>query len=146
MRIQRDVSSFLGEWVDIPKERNLVISSVLTCFLYYKVLQTSHTRDVLEKKTRHVAPWWVELWLVFLPVFCFLGKWRTTKLSRMTHSYRVNISSVSTLNESEADTDVCKKKKTVETGRMWIVKITAVDPNRRQAYGTRGGTLHLLYK
>ena len=43
----------------------------------------------------------------------------------MTHSYRANASSVSTLDGSGADTTVRKKKKTVETGYMWILVITA---------------------
>ena len=46
------------------------------------------------------------------------GKSLTAKLSRMIHSYRTNASSVSTLDEWDADTLICKKKKTVETGCM----------------------------
>ena len=45
-----------------------------------------------------------------------LGQVTHGKLSRMTHSYRANISSVSTLDGRGADTAVCKKKKTIETG------------------------------
>ena len=53
----------------------------------------------------------------------------TARLSRMTHSCRANTSSVSTLNGRGADTAVRKKKKTVETGRMWILIITAASLN-----------------
>ena len=62
-----------------------------------------------------------------------LDKSLTAKLSRMTHSYRANASSVSTLEGRGADTTVRKKKKTVETGCMWILIITAAGPNERQA-------------
>ena len=47
-----------------------------------------------------------------------LDKSLMAKLSRMIHSYRANISSVSMLDERDADTAVRKKKKTVETGCM----------------------------
>ena len=54
-----------------------------------------------------------------------LDKSRTAKLSPMTHSYSGNASSISTLDGRGADTIVCKKKKTTETGCMWILIITA---------------------
>ena len=60
-----------------------------------------------------------------------LDKSLTAKLSRMTHSYRANALSVSTLNGRGADTAVRKKKKTIETGCMWILTITAAGPKRR---------------
>ena len=60
-----------------------------------------------------------------------LDKPLTAKLSRMTHSYRANLSSISTLDGRSADTAVCKKKKMIETGYMWIVIITAAGPNGR---------------
>ena len=60
-----------------------------------------------------------------------LDKSLTAKLSRLTHLYRVNISSVSTLDGRGADTAVCKKKKTVETGCTWILIITAAGPGGR---------------
>ena len=44
-----------------------------------------------------------------------LDKLLMVKLSRMTHSYRA---SISTLDGRDADTAVCKKKKTIETGCM----------------------------
>ena len=44
-----------------------------------------------------------------------LDKSFTAKLFRMTHSYRAN-TSVSTLDRSSANSAVCKKKKTIETG------------------------------
>ena len=47
------------------------------------------------------------------------------KLSRMTHSYRANISSVSMLDGRDADTAVRKKKKTIETGCI-------ADPNNNR--------------
>ena len=47
-----------------------------------------------------------------------LDKSLTAKLSRITHSCCANISSVSTLDERGADTNVRKKKKTVEAGCM----------------------------
>ena len=56
------------------------------------------------------------------------------ELSQMTHSYRANASSVSTLDGRGADTTFREKKKTVATGRMWTLLITAVDPNGSQAY------------
>ena len=55
----------------------------------------------------------------------------TAKLYRITYSYRANASLVSALNGKGADTAACKKKKTVETGCMWILIITAADPNAR---------------
>ena len=58
-----------------------------------------------------------------------LDKSPTGKLSRVTHFYRTNASSVSTLDERAADTAVCKNKKTVGTGCMWILIITAAGPN-----------------
>ena len=45
-----------------------------------------------------------------------LDKSLTTKLSRMTDSYRANAAPVSTLDGRDADIAVRKKKKTVETG------------------------------
>ena len=60
-----------------------------------------------------------------------LDKSFTAKLSRLTHWYRANASSVSTLDRKGADTAVLKKKKTVETGCMWILIITAAGPNGR---------------
>ena len=54
-----------------------------------------------------------------------LDKSLTAKLSRMTHSCRANASSVGTLDGRGADTVVCTEKKTVETGCMWILIITA---------------------
>ena len=54
-----------------------------------------------------------------------LDKSLTANLARMTHSCRSNILSVSTLAGSGADTAVRKKKKTVETGCIWILIITA---------------------
>ena len=60
-----------------------------------------------------------------------LDKLFTAKLSRMTHSYSVNALSVSTLDGRSADTGVYKKKKTVETGCMWILIITVAGPNGR---------------
>ena len=59
----------------------------------------------------------------------------TAKLSRMTHSCRANPSSVRTLDGRDADTAVCKKKKTAETVSMWILIITAAGSNGQQAYG-----------
>ena len=58
-----------------------------------------------------------------------LDKSLTAKLSRITRSYRTKASSVSTLDGRDADTAVCKKKKPVETGCMWILIITAAGPN-----------------
>ena len=57
-----------------------------------------------------------------------LDKSLTAKLSRMTHSCHINASSVSTLDGRGADTAVRKKKKTVETGCIWILIITAGSP------------------
>ena len=64
-----------------------------------------------------------------------LDKSLKAKLSRMIHSYRANISSVSMLDGRGADTVVRKKKKMVETGCMWILIISAAGPNGRRAYG-----------
>ena len=58
-----------------------------------------------------------------------LGKSLTAKLSRMIHSYCANISSVGTLDGRSAGAAVRKKKKTVETGCMSILIITAAGPN-----------------
>ena len=58
-----------------------------------------------------------------------LDKSLTAHLSRMNHSCRANALSVSTLDGRGADTAVCKKKKTIETGCMWILIITAAGPN-----------------
>ena len=60
-----------------------------------------------------------------------LNKPLTANLSGMTHSYRANASSVSTLDERSAGTAVCKRKKTIETGCMWILIITAAGSNGR---------------
>ena len=60
-----------------------------------------------------------------------LDKSLTAKLFRMTHSYRANVPSVSRLDGRDADTAVCKKKKTIETDCMWILIITAVGPKGR---------------
>ena len=60
-----------------------------------------------------------------------LDKSLMAKLSRMTHSYRANEPSDSTLDGMGADTVVCEKKKTIETDCMWIIVITAAGPNRR---------------
>ena len=57
-----------------------------------------------------------------------LDKSLTVKLSRITHSYRA---SASTLDGRGTDTAVCNKKKTVETGYMWILIIAAAGPNGR---------------
>ena len=51
-----------------------------------------------------------------------LNKSLAAKLSRMTLLYRA---SISTLNGRSADIAVCEKKKTVETGCMWILIVTA---------------------
>ena len=64
-----------------------------------------------------------------------LNKSLTAKLSRITHSYRANMSSVSALDGRIADTAVRKKKKMIETGCVWILTIIEVGPNGRQAYG-----------
>ena len=58
-----------------------------------------------------------------------LDKSLTAKLSRMTHSYGANISSVGTLDGRSADTAVFKKKKTIGTDCMWILIITVPGPN-----------------
>ena len=58
-----------------------------------------------------------------------LDKSLTAKLSRMTHSYRANALSVSMSDGRGADTAVCKKKKTVESGSMWILIITEAGRN-----------------
>ena len=58
-----------------------------------------------------------------------LDKSLMAKLSRMTHSYRANVSSISMLDGRGADTAVRKKKKTEETDCMWILIITAADLN-----------------
>ena len=58
-----------------------------------------------------------------------LDKSLMAKLSPMTHSCRANASSVSTLEGRGADTAVCKKKKMVETGCMWILIINAAHSN-----------------
>ena len=60
-----------------------------------------------------------------------LGKSLTSKLSRMTYSYRTNALSVTTLDGKGADTAVGKKKKTIETGCMWILIITVAGLNGR---------------
>ena len=60
-----------------------------------------------------------------------LDKSIMAKLSRMTHSCRANAPSISTLDGRGADTPVCKKKKLVETGCMWILIITVTGPNGR---------------
>ena len=54
-----------------------------------------------------------------------LDKSLTAKLSRITHLHSANVSSVSTLDGRGADTAVCKKKKMIDTGRMWILITTA---------------------
>ena len=56
-----------------------------------------------------------------------LDKSLTAKWSRMTHSYRPNVSSVSMLDGKGADTAVCKKKMTVKTDCMQVLIITAAD-------------------
>ena len=60
-----------------------------------------------------------------------LDKSFTAKLSRMSHSYRANVSSVSTLDGRGADTAVRKKKKMAETGCMWILILVAAGSNGR---------------
>ena len=57
-----------------------------------------------------------------------LDKVLTSKLSRMTHSYRA---SVSMLDESDVDIAVCKNKKTGEMDYMWVPGETAAGPNGR---------------
>ena len=51
-----------------------------------------------------------------------LNKSLTAKLPRITHSYRTNVSSASTLDGRGADTAACKKE---QDGRNWL----HVDPN-----------------
>ena len=59
-----------------------------------------------------------------------LDKSLTAQLSQMTHSYRIEyITSQYVGRKRGADTAVCKKKKTIETGCMWILIITAAGPN-----------------
>ena len=53
------------------------------------------------------------------------------KLSRITHAYLSNPSSISTLDGRDADTAVCQKEKTIETGCMWIRTTTVADSNGR---------------
>ena len=60
-----------------------------------------------------------------------LNKSLQGKLSRMAYTCSDNASSVGTLDRRSADTTVRKKKKTVETGCMWTLIITAAGPNRR---------------
>ena len=60
-----------------------------------------------------------------------LDKSITGKLSGMTHSCRANISSIGILDGRGADTGVYKKKKTIETGCMWILIIIAADSKER---------------
>ena len=61
-----------------------------------------------------------------------LDKPLTAKWSRMIYSRRAHISSASTPDGRGTDTAACKKKnKTVETGCIWILIITAADPNVR---------------
>ena len=84
---------------------------------------------------------WLRCWTRIHKILCSnlsimiyemtLDKSLTAKLSRMTHSYRANASSASMLNGRGADTAVHKKKKTVETGCMWIIIITAAGSNGR---------------
>ena len=57
-----------------------------------------------------------------------LDKSLTAKLCRLTYSYRA---SVSTLDGRAADTAVGKMQKTIETGCMWILIITAASSNGR---------------
>ena len=59
-----------------------------------------------------------------------LDKSLMVKLSRMTPSYRANISSVSTLDGRGADTAVRKKEK---AGRNWL----NVDPNDNRSWSQR---------
>ena len=55
-----------------------------------------------------------------------LDKLLTAKLSRMAHLYRANVPSVNTLEEKRTDATVCKKKKTIKAGCIWMQIITAV--------------------
>ena len=48
----------------------------------------------------------------------------------ITHSYRSNESSVSMLDEREADIAICKKQKTVETSCIWTLIITVAGSKR----------------
>ena len=57
-----------------------------------------------------------------------LDKSLTAKFSLMTHSYRANASSVSTLDGRGA---VRKKKKTVVTSCTWILMIATAGSNGR---------------
>ena len=57
-----------------------------------------------------------------------LDKSLTAKLSRMTHLCRADASSVSTLDGRDVDTVV--RKKTIETGCMWILIITVGWPQQ----------------
>ena len=59
-----------------------------------------------------------------------LDKPLTATLSRMTHSYRTNALSVSTLDGRSADTGVRKKEK---DGRNWL----QVDPNNNRSRSQR---------
>ena len=60
-----------------------------------------------------------------------LDKSLTAQFSRMTHSYRTEyIISQYVGRERGADTAVCKKKKTIETGCMWTLIITAAGHQR----------------
>ena len=59
-----------------------------------------------------------------------LDKSLTVQLSRINHSYRTEyIISQYVGRERGADTAVCKKKKTIETGCMLTLIITAAGPN-----------------
>ena len=58
----------------------------------------------------------------------------TARLSRMAHSYRANISSVSTLDGRGADTAIRKKKKKVRTDPH-------VDPNNNRTWLQRATNL-----
>ena len=79
---------------------------------------------------------WLRCWTRIYKVLCLnrsiithgitLDTSLTSKLSGMTHSYRANMSSVSTL---DGKTAVHKKRKTVETGCMWILIVTAAGLN-----------------
>ena len=58
------------------------------------------------------------------------------KFSRMTHSYRANnASSVSSTLDRSADPAFCQKNKTIETGCMWILIITAAGPKGDKPMG-----------
>ena len=61
-----------------------------------------------------------------------LKKSLMTKLSRTTHSYYANTSSVSMLDGRDIDTTVYKKS--IETDCICTLIITAADPNGRYAY------------